>query len=374
MGLVTPLGVNATATFEALMAGRTIWRCGGEAPEDPAALVRRVGKVRAFPGGVEGDPAVAMAEAAVLEACRDAGVEPSGLPLVVASSKGEVEALVRGEIEAVALGPHGYLAGQLQRRLGTGSLRMVVAACASGLVALDRAYRWLRYPRGRGPETVVVVATDASLAEPFVHSYRRLGVLAPLTPGGYAQRPLSLRRRGFVLAESAAAVVLRVGPTKPGITLSSTSVLCESYDLVRPAPSPAALARCAAVLLRGKSVDMIHPHAPGIEQDVHEMACYLPHLESGAGIYACKGALGHSLGAAGLVAFVAACLCMRSGRRPPMPWLEDPIEAVWPLLAAGPDAVGARHAIFASGFGGHSAGVLIEKNLANHAETRCGRP
>ncbi len=373
--MVTPLAVGAAATFDALMAGRLIWTRGSDRPADPTSLVRRVGTSALASDGREAmpeAPAAAMGEQAAREACREAGVDPRGLPLVLGSSKGEVEALTRRVPEAVAVGPHGYLAGRLQHRLGADTVRVAVAACASGLVALDVARRWLLYGRPRPPSAVLVVATDASLAEPFVQSYRRLGVLAPPVPGRYVQRPLARRREGFVLAESAAAVVLRRGGTG-NLRLVSTAVGSECHDVVRPAPDPAALRHCASTLMEGRRITMVHPHAPGIEQDATEMACYQPWLSPGAGVYACKGALGHSLGAAGLVAFVTACLCARSGCRPPMDWIDLPMAGIEALLRGGKNGDTAVHAVFASGFGGHTAGALLEKNFGKAVDLRCER-
>ena len=80
-------------------------------------------------------------------------------------------------------------------------------------------------------------------------------------------------------------------------------------------------------------------------------------------VYACKGAIGHGLGVSGLAALVLACLCARAGRRPPMPWLTEPIDSP---LAPSRDARFARNAnasstqaVFAAGFGGHVAGAVI---------------
>ena len=49
------------------------------------------------------------------------------------------------------------------------------------------------------------------------------------------------------------------------------------------------------------------------------------------------------------------------GRVPPMPWLKDPIATPFRLEAAGATAAGdTRHALFAAGFGGHTAGAVMQ--------------
>jgi len=107
---------------------------------------------------------------------------------------------------------------------------------------------------------------------------------------------------------------------------------------------------------------LIHPHAPGTpEHDAAELAAYTPHLSAkdGCGYYACKGALGHGLGAAGLTALVVACLCLQTGRRPPMPWLTRPLPGV--KGPAQPCRRNGTQAVFAAGFGGHVAGAVIRR-------------
>ncbi len=81
------------------------------------------------------------------------------------------------------------------------------------------------------------------------------------------------------------------------------------------------------------------------------------HPNSTTDLYAHKGALGHTLGASGLISTILACLCARTGRRPPMPWLANPIAAG--LAPAVPQRPIRLQAIFASGFGGHTAGVVL---------------
>ena len=360
VGLVTPLGSGASQTFRALLDGRMVWETRHHGPSDPLALIQAVGRVPLDSRG-RSEPAATLALLAAHEACREARVDPGRMPLILASSKGEVEALVRRRAEAVAAGPHGLLAGTLQRNLGSRRTQVVVAACASGLVALNHAHRMLLHGGEETPASVLVVATDASLVEPFVHSYRRLGVLAPPVAGRYREDPLSQRRRGFVLAESAAAVVLtRTTGPRDALVLDATSHFSEIHDIVRPAPDPVTLSHLATTLLAGRPISMLHPHAPGIEQDELELRCYLPHLPRDASVYACKGAVGHSLGAAGLVSFVIACLCARHGESPPMPWLDQPVNEVRDLLNRAPERKLTRHAVFASGFGGHAAGAVIE--------------
>jgi len=305
---------------------------------------------------------------------------------------------------ALSLGPYGYLSHHLKQRLGVNPTHTTVAACASSLTALHQAravlehnpipitneitvppadvdkkssafldsQRGNRIPDGytaqHGRNTILVITAEASLLPLFIHSYRRLGVTPPLTPTQYVGRPLDHRRNGFMLAEMAAAVILEtVDQILPGqIELVDTAIANEAYDLVRPPPAMEALSHIAQSLLADRHIDMLHPHATGtVHHDPAELSAVAPHLHNQPDGYACKGALGHGLGAAGLVSLVIACLCAKTQRRPPMPWLNEPLDTNTVKLNAMGDTLTnpqQTHAVFAAGFGGHVAGAVIRSH------------
>ena len=388
LGLVTPLGRSPWSTFRALLDGKTLADRARRLPVDvaPVDMVRAVGCVASVQHTAI-DPATALAEQAARQAISMPGQQAVSAETIDATylgtSKGAIQsfgkdpARHRTAAQTVALGPCGYLAEQLRRRLDVGACQCIVAACASGLQALDHARRRLLFdPTCR---RVLVVSTDAALFPLLIGSYRRLGLTAPMTPDAYIARPLDQRRGGVILAESGAAVMLeRRDRLQPGdIALVNTACANEAYDIVRPHPTMPALEHVATRLIGDQRVDMLHPHAPGtVGHDCVELnllarvatanSSVQPARPSrGLDVYACKGALGHALGAAGLVSFVVACMCARTGKRPPMPWLEQPIES--PLtVTAQPTAQNvaqtpSSHAIFAAGFGGHVAGVVIQR-------------
>lgn len=412
LGLVTPLGASAWSTFQALLAGRTLTdvlrpdrQPSGAGPMDPVALVQAAGCVRTS-HHVAGDPSIDLAERAAREALANAGIAGDDMDAWIGTSKGAMVALTAAaavylpdvhpspvrsprQVHAdalgvpvapdlpvdvaavVGLGPHGYLEHHLRRRLHLGRTTSVVAACASSLTALHRARQSLLNapPSAPGqPARALVITSEAALLPMFVHSYRRLGVLPPVTLEDYRGRPLDQDRAGFIPAEQAAAIVLqRVdpgdAPPPHAVELLDTAVACEAFDLVRPADDMPALSHIAGQLLSNTQIDLLHPHATGTpENDPAELAVYRRALPADCRpeVYACKGAVGHGLGAAGLVALVLGCLAGRTGRRPPMPWLRRPLEGPFSLNNQTVTGRFARQAFFAAGFGGHTAGALID--------------
>jgi len=394
LGLISPLGHGAWPTFRALLDGATVADrlVALEPGTDPLPLTQAVGGV-SVARQVAGDPACDLAERAAREAAAEANVGLAGLPAWLGTSKGAVTSWTRAAdawsrggrkpvlppdlAACVALGPHGFLAHQLGTRTGVSVRGHAVAACASGLVALDLAFGALRRSTTEpdvAPDTpadALVVSSESALLPAFVHSYRRLGVLAPTTADAYRARPLDERRGGFVLGEAGVAVLLRALPrgAVPGtgqIELLSTAVCTDPGHLIRSDARMAGLERVAQMI--GSRLDRapvaLHPHAPGtIEHDAAEAAVLARVLgSSGTSLpaYAAKGALGHALGASGLVSLVVACLCARTARRPPMPWLERPLAVPGVAVeAAGGALPQGAHAVFAAGFGGHVAGAAV---------------
>ena len=401
VGLVSPLGHAAWETFRALLAGATIAdrRAAVPATTDPVDFVRAVGCV-SIAQHTATDPTVDLAERAAREALHEAAADPAEMDCVIGASKGAVQALTSalggphdlGQRRrlipgiapaapadaqlAVALGPQGYLSYHLKKRLGCNGVRSVVAACASSLTALHQARLALLHSPRPTARTIVVTA-EAALLPAFIYSYRRLGVLAPLTAQQYCGRPLDQARNGFMLSEVGAAVVLeKTSRVRPGqLELVDTAIATEAHDLIRPAPNMAALTAVARQVMADRPVDLIHAHATGtVEQDPAELLAYQKaigstHLTSArpVDLYAVKGALGHGLGASGLVSLVIACLSARTNRRPPMPWLTNPVEMsagnlrVSGLPQPGVETRLANQAVFAAGFGGHVAAALIRR-------------
>lgn len=392
LGLVSSLGHGAWPTFRALLAGRSIADRAERMPDDigPVDMVRALGCVRIAQHGP--DPSIVLAERAGREALATIGATPP-TNCILGASKGAVSAWtdalrVTGLMStgaatglthrpagdaplATALGPMGYLGHHLATRLNISITRTIVAACASSLLAVHHAREALLRSAedGKPSARLLVISSEAALLPAFIHSYRRLGVLPPLKPAAYAGRPLDAGRHGFMLCEIGAAVLLRrLGrdqtPEPGDIELIATGAANESHDLIRHAPGMPALRRMAGELLRGRRVDVLHPHATGtVDHDPEELAALAAALDHPTmpDVYAAKGAIGHGLGTAGLASLVIACLCARTGQRPPMPWLRHPMASSLPLCAEPAEGGCSTHAVFAGGFGGHLAGALIRK-------------
>lgn len=203
--------------------------------------------------------------------------------------------------------------------------------CPSGLDAVGAAFRQIQ---AGALDVAVAGGADAPLTPMLFGAFARSGMLAP--PCGSddgCARPFDTERSGFVLAESAAMLVLedfdhavargasiygeilglgggRDLPTDLGATdLSGRSYLCAYQH---------ALAEAG---LTAEDVDHVNAHAPGIGPTDLAESRALHQLLGVRGkhvpVTSIKGALGHALGAAGVLQIASALVTLDTGEIPP---------------------------------------------------------
>lgn len=237
------------------------------------------------------------------------------------------------------------------------------AACASGLHALIRADLLLR---GGYAERVLVVAAEASIHPLFLASFNRLGILAS---GQEPGRPFDRNRTGFRMSEAAAAVTLERPNTShdgpPQTTLTHMALAGEAAGLVAGDRQSHAMLKLLTDALNHGPIDIIHAHGTGtVLNDALELAAIEAALQGypdmSPAIFSHKGALGHSLGASGLVSVVLAMMAHQHGQLPAMPTTIAPEPTTRAILnpAGRPEAL-RNSLILANGFGGPIALVKL---------------
>ncbi|HYE18933.1 MAG TPA: beta-ketoacyl synthase N-terminal-like domain-containing protein [Tepidisphaeraceae bacterium] len=362
-GAVTPLGDSLAATWDAVLAGRFV-----------------TDHARAAGGWDDRTPrVVAMAREAAAAAVSEAGWERdlTDVALIVGTSKGSVEQW----IAPAAGGPSplfdpaglGDVAADLGARYGlTGPRLTVSAACASGLVALARAAVLIESGHAR---RALVVAAEASLHPLFLGSFKRLGVLPP---PGVGCRPFDESRAGFLMSEAAAAVCLEAretatarqgddaedaAPHRPRVIIDRYALGADASHLTGADPAGRVLRHLIDRVLDGQGADLVHAHGTGTAaNDPVELAAIDAALAAlpgpRAAVYSHKGALGHSLGAAGLLAVVLSRQAHVAGIIPGNVRTTAPLTAAHLTIhtTARPARVH-RSIALAAGFGGASAVV-----------------
>jgi 3-oxoacyl-[acyl-carrier-protein] synthase II len=351
VGMVTPLGAGAQETWESLLAGRFILDHSRAAFE--------------IDGGQECPPyrvnrlAICAAREAIAEAeWSGRELAEDGAALVVGTSKGPVEGWLSGAAGGVDLAGIGEVAAEVARAVGLGcGPRMTIsAACASGLEALIRGVTMIRWGEA---ERVLVVAAESSLHPLFLGSFARLGVL----PGaGVGCRPFDETREGFLMSEAAAAVCLERGGG--GICIERVAMGGDATHLTGGDTEGRTMRRLLRSVIDHRAVDLVHAHGTGtVANDATELAAIeaaLPESRDRPILYSHKGALGHSLGAAGLVAVVISVMCHRMGVVPGNVQLRRALACERVRLSAAAETARIRRSVvLASGFGGAAAGVSL---------------
>ncbi len=364
LGLVTPLGNSAPATWDALLAGRHIRN-----------------HARTMLDGTSPGRIHRLASSAADEAMREArwhdrDVEPMRTACVVGTSKGAIETWMTAP-------PHipdsTYLPAGAQQACGLASITTalratfplldgpavtVSAACASGLHALIRAAMMIR---GGEADRVLVVAAEASVHPLFLASFDRLGVLPP---EGFGCRPFDEHRAGFLMSEAAAAICLEaVDPDHLPQAYASVERFALGGDATHMTggdPAGSTLRHLLARVVDARPVDLIHAHGTGTTfNDPIELAAFddvvaAPARESLPSVYSHKGALGHSLGAAGLVS--VALSCMMHAKRMVLPNVQTRKPIATRRVRIDPDAKAQatrRSICVAAGFGGPTAVISL---------------
>jgi 3-oxoacyl-[acyl-carrier-protein] synthase II len=245
-------------------------------------------------------------------------------------------------------------------RLPAGPRLTLSAACASGLHALIRGSLLIRAGEA---DRVLVVAAEASVHPLFVGSFKRLGVLPP---EGFGCRPFDRDRAGFLMSEAAAAVCLEAGETSRAVgRVERFAMGGDATHLTGVDPEGRTLRYLLRHVLDGRGVDLVHGHGTGTPlNDPIEIAAVedmLPYSSNQTFQYSHKGAIGHSLGAAGLVSVVLSCEMARRRTVLPNVQTRNPLPTRRVVLSQTPTSARIRRSVaIAAGFGGPMAVVSIE--------------
>jgi 3-oxoacyl-[acyl-carrier-protein] synthase II len=278
--------------------------------------------------------------------------------LVVGTSKGSIEDWFDEGPRAAGLGD---IAFELSRGCALrGPILTLSAACASGLYALARATMMIEAGE---VDRALVVATEASVHPLFIGSFQRLGILAK---PGEGCRPFGKNRSGFYMSEAAAAVLLEADSAGE-IAVERFALGGDATHLTGNDVSATVLKHLLMQVIDGRGVDLIHAHGTGTQaNDEMELSAIEGSLSSASShptLYSHKAALGHSLGASGLLSVVLNCMSHRHGIIPPNPNTVSPLPAGQLSICNTAVAHPIRRSLaIASGFGGATAVVSLVSN------------
>jgi 3-oxoacyl-[acyl-carrier-protein] synthase II len=380
VGLLTPLGNSVAQTWDAMLAGRYII----DHANVPLEFSDRIPRVSHL--------AILAAREAI--AASSSSWQGNDTALVIGTSKGPIEnwlsstgvvlpslraeegigkdtqdSSVSGLLKAPSRlsdvkGPSDFglaeTANDVANVLGLHGPRLTVsAACASGLHALIRGTMLIQSGEAR---RVLVVAAEASVHPLFLASFARLGVLPAKEMGC---RPFDQKRDGFLMSEAAAAVCLEAETDcRADVVVDRFALGADASHLTAGDATGIPLTRIIQQVVRGHPVDLVHAHGTGtVTNDPAELAAIersLADQSSPSAMYSHKGALGHSLGAAGLVSVVINVMSHQMGIVPPNVRTTQPLPMTKVRMNQSISYRDVQRSIaIAAGFGGALAAISL---------------
>ncbi|RJQ80388.1 beta-ketoacyl-[acyl-carrier-protein] synthase family protein [Pseudonocardiaceae bacterium YIM PH 21723] len=399
LGATTPLGGDATSTWDALLAGRSgVARMEDEWLEKFDLPVRIAARLVVEPTEVlprvearRMDRCEQVAVIAARQAWADAGlgedgVEKERLGVVLGTGIGGAVTLLDQDdlLETAGLrkvspltvpmlmpnGPAAHVGLDLKARAGVHS---PVSACASGAEALAWAFKMIK-----AGEADVVVAGGA---EACIHPLPLAGFSQARTMSTRndepekASRPFDVSRDGFVLGEGAGVMVLeredfaRARGAKIYGKLAGIGTSSDGYHITAPDPEGNGQARAITAALRVAGIDKadvghVNCHATSTPAgDVTETVAIRKAIGDHPVLTAPKSSFGHLLGAAGAVEGLATLLAVRDGIIPATLNLDELDPGVQLDVVSGePRKVELQAAVSDSfGFGGHNVALVFTK-------------
>ena len=220
-------------------------------------------------------------------------------------------------------------ASLLSMRFGfEGPSLCIATACAAGADAIGEA---LGLVRSGVADLVVAGGAEAAVIPATMAAFSRLGALSQrVDDPATASRPYDRDRDGFVLGEAAAFLVLErsdLALTRKAriyAELAGYGRNCDAYHLTRPVPGGIRAKQCMSLALTDAGLapgDVMHVNGHGTstllnDETEAQAICALFGIDRPP-VTSIKGAVGHSIGAAGALEAVATILSVRNGLVPP---------------------------------------------------------
>jgi len=367
LGLVTPAGIGVEQTWHGVCAGRPTAAPDGELAGLAVDFSCRVpGFARdgdaADPSARRLDRFSRFALAAAREALSAARLDPASwdgarVGIVLGSAAGGISTLETQHRRMIDSGEArlsptllpmflpNMAAGALAIEFGAhGPCLHVSTACASGATAIGTGLALLR-----ADECDVVLAggAEAMITRLCAAGFAKLGALARGPDPARASRPFDVARGGFVLGEGAGVLVLERAEdaaarrVRPLAVLAGYGASADACHPVAPAPDGAGAQAAIERALTDAGaepdcVDHVNAHGTGTPMgDRVEAAVLRRTLGVRPSVTSVKGAIGHTLGAAGAIEAAVTVLSVARGVVPPVANLTDPDPAIEADLVRG---------------------------------------
>lgn len=398
-GAVSPAGVGVPALWEAVTQAR-VRIAPIERFDADAFDVKLAAEVRGFNPCDHGlskkearrfERFVQYAIVAADEAIAQAGLtmtdeDPARIGISFGSGIGGIDELQRGFDALFAKGPKrvsplfvptmisNMAAGNLAIRYGMqGSCHNVVTACATGAHNIGCAVRDIRHGYA---DVVLAGGSEESVSPICIAGFSNLGALSRAEDPLAASLPFDARRAGFVAGEGAGALVIEslehalARGARPLAEITGFGSTCDAHHMTAPDPQGAGIARAMRdALAEGgftpADLGHLNAHGTGTHANDETESRALRELCGDAAehvpVTSVKGAIGHTLGAAGALEAIVCALSVATSVVPPTAGFAEPdegcpVSVVRSPLTTTPQKVALSNSL---GFGGHNASLAF---------------
>lgn len=407
MGVISPVGNDVNTFWRSLVGGVNGIREISEFSVE-GLPVKIAGMVKNFNGEEHGldrafmrkqDKFTQYGMAAAIQAMEQSGlksdgenanVDPFRLGVYVGSGIGGFETQYRETANMIG-DPSGrwvspmmipmmisnMAAGQIAIRFkANGPCIDVVTACATSTNALGEAFRAIRH----GYADAIIAGGCEHMTTPLgIAAFANAKALSRAEDPNYASLPFSADRKGFVMGDGAAVLVLEeLGHARArGAEIYAEMVgygnTCDAYHSTAPRPDGKTQSRCIVDALREAGYDesrdtlYINAHGTGtkLNDSAETLACKIALGDAAykAHISSIKSMTGHMFGAAGAAEAIATIMTLREGIITPTINLTSP-DPECDLNYTPCEAVSCEATLGISnsfGFGGHNACIAFRR-------------
>jgi len=366
MGIISPLGQGIPATIDAVTTARQGIKPlhlfpTGHVPPLPVGEI----ELLSFSENIPRTHTLALIAAE--EAMKRQTAAPDAIVIgVTTGGMSLTEELIKnGDVEPKHYRCHstGSIAESIARQTGCrGTILTVSTACSSGAVALKIALEMLRC----GVAKCVLAGGADALCRMTYYGFHSLQLVDET-----GAHPFDRNRRGMSVGEGAAMLLLTAAAAPPEnavAELLGAGLSCDAYHPATPHPEGYGALRAMEAALSDAcispaEIDYIHLHGTGtIDNDlaearaIHALFGDLPVPPASS----LKGAMGHSLGAAGAIGAVVSALSFIHGIVPANSGCSDPDPALNLIVVEQPKTAAINVALANSfGFGGNNAVIVV---------------
>lgn len=288
-------------------------------------------------------------------------VLPENTDLICATTKAAVDEFLSKE-DGTHDGQPWQVADWLARHLSlAGTATTVSAACASGTLALIQGAMKIAASEC---DHVLVVGFDL-VGEFILTGFDSLKALS-----ANGARPFDRNRDGLSLGDGAGWVLLSVenkeqANASPLAYLERWAISCDATHITAPCRKASGLIEVFDQIIgtSNEVIGGINAHGTGtVYNDAMELHAFAERCEAGIPVCSTKGALGHSLGASGIIEALLSVLSLQNNILPPTVGLINPEESS--CMLSGTRALPLLHPTVVtcnSGFGGINAALYLTR-------------